>query len=133
MARWTASAKWAAGPALDGQRDMPLALRLSEWLGRSARKQNVFLFVTAFQPLVGDRCTFLLQTSFAHFDLASRKSMRRSSSQIGSPCRSSDLEDRSLARMCHRKVGHMGRCRVADFSLLSDVFGRRRRITKGVS
>ena len=37
MARWTASAKWAAGPALDGQRDMPLALRLSEGLGRIAR------------------------------------------------------------------------------------------------
>jgi len=36
MARWPASAKWAAGPALDGQRDMPLALRLSEGLGRSA-------------------------------------------------------------------------------------------------
>ena len=35
MARWTASAKWAAGPALDGQRDMPLALRLSEGLGRA--------------------------------------------------------------------------------------------------
>jgi len=35
MARWTASAKWAAGPALDGQRDMPLALRLSEGLGRT--------------------------------------------------------------------------------------------------
>jgi len=33
MARWTASAKWAAGPALDGQRDMPLARRLSEGLG----------------------------------------------------------------------------------------------------
>ena len=33
MARWTAGAKWAAGPALDGQRDMPLALRLSEGLG----------------------------------------------------------------------------------------------------
>ena len=33
MARWTASAKWAAGPALDGRRDMPLALRLSEVLG----------------------------------------------------------------------------------------------------
>jgi len=33
MARWTASAKWAAGPALDGQRAMPLALRLSEGLG----------------------------------------------------------------------------------------------------
>ena len=35
MARWTASAKWAVGPALDGQRDMPLALRLSEGLGRN--------------------------------------------------------------------------------------------------
>ena len=35
MARWTASAKWAVGPALDGQRDMPLALRLSEGLGRT--------------------------------------------------------------------------------------------------
>ena len=33
MARWTASAKWAEGPALDGQRDMPLALSLSEGLG----------------------------------------------------------------------------------------------------
>ena len=33
MARWTASAKWAAGPALDGRRDMPLSLRLSEGLG----------------------------------------------------------------------------------------------------
>ena len=36
MARWTASAKWAAGPALDGQRDMPLALRLSEGLDLTA-------------------------------------------------------------------------------------------------
>ena len=35
MARWPASAKWAAGPALDGQRDMPLALRLSEGLDRT--------------------------------------------------------------------------------------------------
>ena len=33
MARWTASAKWAVGPALDGERAMPLALRLSEGLG----------------------------------------------------------------------------------------------------
>jgi len=33
MACWTASAKWAGGPALDGRRDMPLALRLSEGLG----------------------------------------------------------------------------------------------------
>jgi len=32
MARWAESAKLAAGPALDGQRDMPLALRLSEGL-----------------------------------------------------------------------------------------------------
>ena len=31
MSRWTASAKWAEGPALDGQRDVPL--RLSEGLG----------------------------------------------------------------------------------------------------
>jgi hypothetical protein len=36
MARWTASAKWAEGPALDGQRDMPLGLSLSEGLGISA-------------------------------------------------------------------------------------------------
>jgi len=36
MSRWTTSAKWAAGPALDGQRDLPLALRLSEGLGVSA-------------------------------------------------------------------------------------------------
>jgi len=33
MARWTASAKWAVGPALDGRGAMPLALRLSEGLG----------------------------------------------------------------------------------------------------
>ena len=36
MVRWTASAKWAAGPELDGRRDMPLALRLSEGLGVTA-------------------------------------------------------------------------------------------------
>jgi len=33
VARWTASAQWAEGPALDGQRDMPLVLSLSEVLG----------------------------------------------------------------------------------------------------
>jgi len=33
VAHWTASAKWAAGPALDGQCAMPLALRLNEGLG----------------------------------------------------------------------------------------------------
>jgi hypothetical protein len=38
MAGWTASAKWAAGPALDGQRAMPLALRLSEGLGVTRRR-----------------------------------------------------------------------------------------------
>ena len=38
MARWTASAKWAAGPALDGQRDMPLGLSLNEGLGLNAHK-----------------------------------------------------------------------------------------------
>ena len=32
MARWTAGAKWGEAPAPDGRRDMPLALRLSEWL-----------------------------------------------------------------------------------------------------
>jgi len=45
MARWTASAKWAAGPALDGQRDMPLALRLSEGLGLSARMFDATLLM----------------------------------------------------------------------------------------
>ena len=43
MARWTASAKWAEGPALDGQCDMPLALRLSEGLGRAGGVLTVFL------------------------------------------------------------------------------------------
>jgi len=41
MARWPASAKWAAGPALAGQRAMPLALRLSEGLGRTRRTLRV--------------------------------------------------------------------------------------------
>jgi hypothetical protein len=35
VARWTAGAKWGEAPAPDGQRDTPLALSLSEWLGRS--------------------------------------------------------------------------------------------------
>jgi len=42
MARWTASAKWAGGPALDGQRAMPLALRLSEGLGLARRTTTLF-------------------------------------------------------------------------------------------
>ena len=41
MARWTASAKWAAGPALDGQCAMPLALRLSEGLGVTGVRQRL--------------------------------------------------------------------------------------------
>ena len=40
MARWTASANWAAGPALDGQRDMPLGLSLSEGLDRTRGRQR---------------------------------------------------------------------------------------------
>ena len=40
MARWTASAKWGKAPALDGQRDMPLALSLSEGLGSTARRET---------------------------------------------------------------------------------------------
>ena len=47
MARWTASAKWAAGPALDGQRDMPLALRLSEGLGLTGVHLDVAAFGSA--------------------------------------------------------------------------------------
>ena len=39
MARWTAGAKWADGPAPDGQCDMPLALRLSEGLGLIAGRR----------------------------------------------------------------------------------------------
>ncbi len=33
MARWTASAKWAEGPALDGRRATPLGLGFNEGLG----------------------------------------------------------------------------------------------------
>ena len=48
MARWTASAKWAAGPALDGQRDMPLGLSLSEGLGGiAALESDFFQLLTA--------------------------------------------------------------------------------------
>jgi hypothetical protein len=47
MARWTASAQWAAGPALAGRRDMPLALRLSEGLGISARGRPTGLSLCA--------------------------------------------------------------------------------------
>ena len=52
MARWTASAKWAEGPALDGQRDMPLALRLSEGLGHTSRYP--FAHVFKIRLLVGN-------------------------------------------------------------------------------
>ena len=48
MACWTASAKWALGPALDGQRDMPLGLSLSEGLGVaafSAEEAAVFISI----------------------------------------------------------------------------------------
>jgi len=60
MARWTASAKWAAGPALDGQRDMPLALRLSEGLGLSFAVLDIvgehFSYVRSSPTFVGEDC-----------------------------------------------------------------------------
>jgi len=71
MARWTASAKWAAGPALDGQRDMPLALRLSEGLGVNAHKfaarkrighllaLSLQVFDMQLNGLVNECCNFL--------------------------------------------------------------------------
>ena len=49
MARWTVSAKWAAGPALDGLRDMPLALRLSEGLGRTRHAQLLWIDMASFR------------------------------------------------------------------------------------
>ena len=54
MARWTASAKWAEGPALDGQRDMPLAISLTEWLGSAADQLRAPH--TAPQTLEQGRC-----------------------------------------------------------------------------
>jgi len=46
MARWAASAKWAAGPAHDDRCAMPLALRLSEGLGstRGTATMREFLY-----------------------------------------------------------------------------------------
>ena len=54
MARWTASAKWAAGPALDGQRGLPLSLRLSEGLGRSVLTDFAALRALELAPEPGD-------------------------------------------------------------------------------
>ena len=50
MARWTASAKWAAGPALDGQRAVPLGLSLSEGLGITAQPLRARRFIQAVWP-----------------------------------------------------------------------------------
>ena len=58
MARWTASAKWAAGPALDGQRDMPLALRLSEGLGLAELGEKT---------MIDFECRYWTQTKFQAF------------------------------------------------------------------
>ena len=41
MARWTASAKWAAGPALDGRRATLLVLGLNEGLGVTRAAPNI--------------------------------------------------------------------------------------------
>gem|GEM_PF-4872113 len=54
MARWTASAKWAEGPALDGRRDMPLALRLSEGLGVGAQIHKSCVFVRAIRSVIAN-------------------------------------------------------------------------------
>ena len=51
MARWTASAKWAEGPALGGQRDMPLGLSLSEGLDRTRAGEGKKW--TCLRPIVG--------------------------------------------------------------------------------
>ena len=58
MARWTASAKWAAGPALDGRRGMPLALRLSEWLGLAALEplDDIFILVVHSSTNLYETC-----------------------------------------------------------------------------
>ena len=47
MARWAASAKWAAGPALDDRCAMPLALRLSEGLGSTRGTATMLEFLYA--------------------------------------------------------------------------------------
>jgi hypothetical protein len=44
VARWTASAKWAAGPALDGQCATLLGLALSEGLGLTGLTLSVFVW-----------------------------------------------------------------------------------------
>ena len=43
MARWTASAKWAEGPALDGRRATLLGLGLNEGLGLTRPRANAFM------------------------------------------------------------------------------------------
>ena len=50
MARWTASAKWGEVPALDGQRNMPLALRLSEELGLNRNMRGKFFIEGLRKP-----------------------------------------------------------------------------------
>ena len=60
MARWTASGKWAEGPALDGQCAMPLGLRLSEGLG-------VIRAVTGSRLLYGKVCWLYMNRIPAYF------------------------------------------------------------------
>jgi len=60
MAHWTASAKWAAGPALDGQCAMPLALRLSEGLDLTAQEIELDLWAAEnFQYVHGHEARLL--------------------------------------------------------------------------
>ena len=51
MARWAASAKWAAGPALNGRRATLLGLGLNEGLGVTESRPPV----AWFSPKSGDR------------------------------------------------------------------------------
>ena len=60
MARWTASAKWAVGPALDGRRATLLGLGLNEGLDRSFRTLPCARSVS--KPVAENFVRFLLRT-----------------------------------------------------------------------
>ena len=55
MARWAAGAKWGEAPAPDGQRDMPLALSLSEWLDRSVPAEATEAVLEKTRPPAAER------------------------------------------------------------------------------
>ena len=53
MARWAAGAKWAAGAAPDNQRDTPLVLSLSEWLGPTRHVQALCILFSDLEAITG--------------------------------------------------------------------------------